>query len=233
MLTSVELSNLEKSAVDLIKSALRENNLPDDPLYFRRAEKYLTVGGNDHIPFVRLKLDKNLWYISIRCGDPETKKSYLRFDISDVSEIQKYSNEIARAFRFSDPNYTERHFASLDGVSLSPEMQEFFSRMEVPTDAAQKCKLNSSEIAFFTAYVERLKAAGLNWKIAKPTRGSDGVIGVRGGAIRLRSKNIQFKYWPKADSIAVWKKGLTLEECISNLKYWINDCIRNKDIYEI
>ena len=105
--------------------------------------------------------------------------------------------------------------------------------MEVPTDAAQKCKLNSSEIAFFTAYVERLKAAGLNWKNAKPTRGSDGVIGVRGGAIRLRSKNIQFKYWPKADSIAVWKKDLTLEECISNLKYWINDCIRNKDIYEM
>ena len=98
MPTAVELSNLEKSAVDLIKSALRENNLPDDPLYFRRTEKYLTVGGNDYIPFIRLKLDKDLWYVSIRCGDPETKKNYLRFEISDVSEIAKYSHEIANAF---------------------------------------------------------------------------------------------------------------------------------------
>ena len=52
MLTSVELSNLEKSAVDLIKSALRENNLPDDPLYFRRGErrKYQTANNFSLFP---------------------------------------------------------------------------------------------------------------------------------------------------------------------------------------
>lgn len=233
MSSSVELTALEKSAVELIKSALRTNKLPDDPLFFQRTEKYLTVGGNDYIPFVRLKLDKDLWYIAIRCGDPETGKSYLRLTITDVSEIKKYSKEIAEAFRSSDPKYTERHYANLGDTALSPEMQEFFSLMETPTDSAQKCKLNSSEIAFFTAYVEKLKAVGLNWRNAKPARGSDGVIGVRGGAIRLRSKNIQFKYWPKADSIAIWKKGLSLEECISNLNFWIDDCLRHKDIYEM
>ena len=150
MLTAVELSNLEKSAVDLIKSALRESNLPDDPLYFRRAEKYLTVGGNDYIPFVRLKLDKDLWYISIRCGDPETKKSYLRFEISDVSEIAKYSHEIAEAFRFSTPVQSPPAIwrtADISDADLTPEMQEFFGKMEVPLDSKQK--LNSSEIAFF------------------------------------------------------------------------------------
>lgn len=230
---TVELSNLEKSAVDLIKAALRSNKLPDNPLFFRRTEKYLTVGGNDYHPFARLKLDKDLWYIALNCVDPETGKNFRRFTISDVSEIGKYSDEIARAFRFSDPNYTERHFASPSDTTLTPEMQEFFSQMETPTESAQKCKLTPSEIAFFTAYVEKLKAAGLNWKNAKPVRGSDGVIGVRGGAIKLRSKNIQFKYWPKADSIAVWKKGLSLEECISKLNYWIDDCLRHKDIYEM
>lgn len=234
MPTAVELSNLEKSAVDLIKSALRENNLPDDPLYFRRTEKYLTVGGNDYIPFIRLKLDKDLWYVSIRCGDPETKKNYLRFEISDVSEIAKYSHEIANAFHFSTPIQADSHptiwrTADIGDTDLTPEMQEFFCKMEVPLDSKQK--LNSSEIAFFSAYVEKLKAAGLDWRKAEPTRTADGYIRARGGAVRLRTKKTQFMYWPTADPNAIFKSGLTLEECISKLDYWIKDCLRNRDIY--
>lgn len=232
MKNPVVLSNLEESAVELIKSSLRLNNLPDTPLFFRRTENYLTVGSNDFLPFARLKLSKNLWYIALNCGDPETGKNFRRIIISDISEIEKYSDEIAIAFRFSDPKYTEHHFHDVGNTPLSPELKEFFSHMEVPTNAAQKCTLNSDEITFFTAYIEKLKAAGLDWRNSNPIRGSDGTIGVRGGAIRARSKNIKFKYWPDANSIAVWEK-LTLDECILKLSYWIDDCIRHRDIYEM
>ncbi len=236
MLPSVELTALEKSAVELIKSALRANELPDDPLFFRRTEKYLTVGGNDYLPFVRLKLNKDLWYIAIRCGDSETDKSYLRLTISDVSEIEKYSNKIAEAFRFSRIDHADTppavwRTADISGIELSPEMQEFFSKMEVPLDSKQK--LNHSEITFFTAYVEKLKAAGLNWRNAEPARTADGFIRARGGSVRLRTKKTQFMYWPTAAPDAIFEGGLTLEECISKLDYWIKDCLRNRDTYDM
>lgn len=234
MLHSVELSTLEQSAAELIKSVLRANKLPDDPLFFRRTEKYLTIGNNDYLPFVRLKLDKDLWYIAIRCGDAETGKSFLRFTISDVSDISKYSSEIAEAFRFntldrSERLPTERRTADISGIELSPEMKEFFSSMEVPLDSKQK--LNPSEVVFFTAYVEKLKAAGLDWRKAEPARTADGYIRVRGGAVRLRTKKTQFMYFPTAEPNAIFEGGLTLDECISKLDYWIKDCLRNRDTY--
>lgn len=230
-----ELSALEKSAVKLIQSALASNDLPDTPLFFRRTESYLTIAGagNKFHPFARLKLNKNLWYISLNCGDVDTDKNFRRFILSDVTEIQNYSNEIVQAFRFSDPQYTEHHFLNIADTPLSPKLKEFFSRMELPTDTAQKYKLTSDEITFFTAYIEELETVGLNWRNSKPCRGSDGTIGVRGGAIRARSKNIKFKYWPDADSIAIWESGLTLDQCISKLSYWVDDCLRSKDIYEM
>lgn len=230
---TTELSDAENTAVEIIKTALRANFLPDEPLFFRRTEKYLTVGGNDYHPFARLKLEKKLWYVALSCGDPQTGRSFQRFAISNVHEIEKYSSEIAQAFRFSNPAYTEHHFADLRNAELNSEMREFFSKMETSTSSAQQCDLNASEITFFTAYVEALKSAGLNWRNANPIRSSDGGIGVRGGSIRLRSKNIQFKYWPSGNPIGVWEKGITLAECISKINYWVDDCLKYKDIYEM
>lgn len=228
-----KLSVSEKQAVELIKSALSSFGLPCDPLYFRYTDKYLAISGNKYHPFARLKLNKDVWYIALSCGDADTGKNFRRFDLSDVPEISKYSKEICEAFRFCDPQYVKHTYANVNGGDLSSDIQEFFCRLEVPESLSGPFVPTPAEVEFFSAYIEKLKSAGLNWRNVPLKISTDGVIVVRGGRVKLRKKANRISYFKSERGLSTEEKNLSLSECIERQKYWISHCLAYKETYNL
>lgn len=225
-----KLSSAEKSAVEIIKSVLRSNGLPEEPLFFRYTDKYLTVGADKYLPFARLKLNKDLWYISLRVGDPDTGKNFRRFEISDVSDVFSYSSEIADAYKSL---YAE--ISEADKVSAEPsdsELDEFFSNAKIFSAGKQiSYKPTADEAVFFSAYVEAMTAAGLNWRAIEIEIMSDGALKVHGGRIKFGKRNSYMSYTKSKNSLATKEKNLSLSEYVERLKYWISYCLDNKDLF--
>jgi len=227
-----ELISEERAAVDIIKSILREHNLPDEPLYFRYTDKYLTVAADKFNPFARLKLTKDSWYVAFSCGDPVTRKKFLRIDIADVSEIAEHAEEIVSAYRFASPVFSESKPADLEIGSASSDLSEFFRNI-VLHDGSTSFKPSDEELEFFGHYIEGLKASGLNWRAVPVDLMSDGAIKVRGGRIKLRKRGSYMTYTKSKDDLATKVKNLSLAEYIELLKYWVADCVLYKDIYSL
>lgn len=227
-----DLSAEEQSAVEIIKSVLRSHNLPDEPLIYRYAEKYLTVSSDKYNPFVRLKLSKSSWYISLSCGDAVTKKKFRRFDIAKTEDISLYESEIVSAFLFAYPKYAEKKETSLSIAVADKRVREFFSRI-VLHGRVSSFEPNAAEVEFFTAYIDKLEAEGLNWKAVPVDLMTDGAIKVRGGRIKLRKKSTYMLFVKSKSGLATEAKNLTLAEYIELQRFWIADCAANKEIYSM
>lgn len=227
-----DLSNEEQSAVEIIKSVLRSHNLPEEPLIYRYAEKYLTVSADKYSPFARLKLFKSSWYISLSCGDPITKKNFRRFDIEKIEDISLYESEIVAAFLFAYPQYSVKKEMSILSTIADERVREFFSRI-VLHGRASSFEPNAAEVEFFTAYIDKLEAAGLDWKAVPVDLMTDGAIKVRGGRIKLRKKSTYMLFVKSKNGLATEAKNLTLAEYIELQRFWIADCTANKEIYSM
>lgn len=224
-----ELTADERAAVEIIKSVLRSNGLSDDPLFFRYTDKYLTVGASKFFPLARLKLSKDLWYISLRIGDSDTGKNFRRFNISSVSEISRYSAEIVEAFQsLTDENSVCRPPVSIG--ETGSEIEEFFCNAKTAGKPTAYTP-TPDESAFFLAYIEGLKTSGLNWRAVPVEIMSDGAIKVRGGRIRLSKKATYISYAKSSRELATKEKNLSLSRYIELQKYWFADCLENRELY--
>ena len=196
-----DLTNDENAAIEIIRGVLRTNGLPDEPLFFRRTEKYLTVGASEYLPFARLKLNKNLWYISLRVGDLDTSQNFRRFGIS--------------------PALT---------VDTGSEIEDFFRNAKASGKPTTYIP-TPDESTFFLAYIEGLKTSGLNWRSVPVEIMSDGAVKVRGGRIRLSKKATYISYTKSSNELATKEKNLSLSEYIELQKYWLADCLENRELY--
>lgn len=122
------LSDPEKKIINIIKSTLTENEIPDDILFFRYTSSYLAVESFKTHPFARIKTTGKLWYIELSCGDTKTGKNFRRFEFVDISEIKNYKKEILVAFRFCDPNYFFRNYANVVCEGLDKNYSNSFLR---------------------------------------------------------------------------------------------------------
>lgn len=224
-----DLTNDENAAIEIIRGVLRTNGLPDEPLFFRRTEKYLTVGASEYLPFARLKLNKNLWYISLRVGDLDTSKNFRRFEISDVSEISRYSAEIVDAFQSLTDEISTYQAPALTADTGS-EIEDFFRNAKASGKPTTYIP-TPDESTFFLAYIEGLKTSGLNWRSVPVEIMSDGAVKVRGGRIRLSKKATYISYTKSSNELATKEKNLSLSEYIELQKYWLADCLENRELY--
>lgn len=224
-----ELTSDERAAIEIIKKVLLANGLPDEPLFFRRTDKYLTVSASEHFPFARLKLNKNLWYISLRVGDLDTSKNFRRFEISDVSEISKYSAEIAEAFQSLTDEISAYQAPSFT-VETGSEIEDFFRNAKASGKPTTYMP-TPDETTFFLAYIDGLKTSGLNWRAVPVEIMSDGAVKVRGGRVRLSKKATYISYAKSSKELATKEKNLSLSEYIELQKYWLADCLENRELY--
>lgn len=228
------LTSVEKESVVIIKSILSDNGLPPEPLFFRYTENYLAIESRKGLPFSRLKLRKNTWYISLACGDSKSGKKFSRFDISDISSIKDYTNEIIVAFRHCDPERYDRNNVEIIGSELSPDLQRFFGKVtQFSFSKLTSFTPNPSEITFFSSYIEKLKAVGLNWENITIELMSDGALKTRGGRIKFGKKSSYMLYTKPGETLSTKAKNLKLSEYIDFQKYWISECLENRELYRL
>lgn len=226
------LSEAEKCVIAIIKSTLIENKIPDNVLHFRYTSKYLAVESFKTHPFARIKIGTDVRYIELSCGDKKTGKNFCRFEFTDISEIEKYKEEIIAAFRFCDPNYFLHHYATVGCEGLDEKLYKFFSLLEVPA-AGEIFIPTSSEIEFFSAYINKLEFAGLNWENTKARLMARREISVRGGRIRFGEKSSYMTYTESDGMRSIKAQNLSLHEYIELQKYWVDTCLKYKDIYNM
>lgn len=236
----VALSDAESSAVEIIKTILLENALPADELVMRRTRQYLTVGYGENYPFCNLKLFGQSFYIGLCCDRDAIEKSqlpisdvnkkFVRFGITSPSDIKQCSEGVVSAFRFMNPDY--RIHAYLQFNDLPACVAQFFCKMET-TSRRKEYNLSAEEILFFQSYIQDLEANGLNWNNIQPDLMSDGAIRVRGGRIKLQGKKTYMVYNESGKILTTTVENLPLQGYIDLQKYWILDCINNREMYSL
>ena len=243
----IGLNDLELKAYDKIKNIIASSDLPAHDLVLGKTIKYLTVSSDGAYPFCNFKMSGNLYYIALCIGDhdeianlvtnpvyrnlKDSSKKFTRFEIVEVDDIEKYAEGIVSACRWINPTFRQRKLATLDRVGLSPDLKQFFSNMEALLTSSRKYKIIDDEIVFFQAYIDKLSASGLNWQNILPSRSSDGTICVCGGYVKLQGRKTKMAYRKHGATLVSFAENLPLSAYIELQKYWIADCLEDKDYY--
>ena len=204
---------MEKEIVNIIRSSLRENQIPYDILYFRYTTNYLAVESFKSHPFARVKTTGNIWYIELSCGDIKTGKNFRRFEFTEISEITNYKNEIIIAFRFCDPKYYIRNYARIQSSGLDESLCEFFSLLETSIEG-KVFTPSPAETEFFTAYIKNMEAAGLDWHRVNARLLAGNEICVMGGRIKFGKKSSFMTYTEPGNILSIKVKNLSLDKYI-------------------
>lgn len=242
------LTSKEEIAINNLKKILVDHNFSVENLTVERTQTYLTVRDGKNLPFCRLKMNGNVFYISLCIDSEDAKKlqdnpyysnlnkenkKFTRFDIASEVDIFNYRDGIISSFQFMNPELRKKRLISLDTIDLSPNMKAFFGKMEAYSDSAQKYKLSNDEIAFFSAYIDKLSEYGLDWTMLKPNRMSDGAIKVWGGCVKLQGKKTYMFYTLPGEELSHYAENLTLPQYIELQRHWVEYCFSKKEIFKL